>query len=101
MKILSTLHIPAINWFLKVCIYLSALFAMCLLGGTNCYLLFMVDIVIFKAVDALLFMKWKPGWIPRIFKSTVKDVKYLIISLSLPLLIALFSMALQSYTYIT
>ena len=65
------------------CLYytLSALFDLWLLGGTNCYLIFIVVIFIFKAVDTLLSMKWKPGCVPRLFKSSVKDVKALIISL--------------------
>ena len=54
---------PAIKWFLNVCIALSVLFALWLLGGTNWYLMFMVVIVSFKAVDASLYMKWKPGLI--------------------------------------
>ena len=95
------LHSPAIKWFLDVCIYLSELFALWLLGGNNWYLVFMVSVVIFKAVDALLPMKWKPGWVTRIFKSSFKDVKYLIISLSLIFFVAVVRMVSQSYTYLT
>ena len=89
---------PAIKWFLNVFIDLSALFDLWLLGRTNCYLMLMVVIIIFKAVDASLSMKWKHGWIPWIFKSSVKDVKVLIISLSIIFFITAFRMALQSYT---
>ena len=46
-------------------------------------------------------MKWKPGSIPRLLKSSVNAVKALIISLSLILFIAVVSMELQSYKYIT
>ena len=60
--------------------------------------MFLVVIVSFNAVDALLPMKWKPGWITKLFKSSVEDVKTLIISLSLLLFIAVVRMALQSYT---
>ena len=60
-KSLSTLHSPAIKWFLKVCIDLSELFTLWLLGGTNCYLMFMVVIFMFKVVDTSLYMKWEPG----------------------------------------
>ena len=59
--------------------------------------MFMVVIIVFKAVDAVLSMEWKPGWIPGIFKSSVKDVKALITYSSLLLLIAAVRMALQSY----
>ena len=61
----------------------------------------MVVIFIFKAVDASLSMKWKPGLIPRLFKSSVKSVKARIISLSLLLLIYVVSMKLPTYTYMT
>ena len=63
--------------------------------------MFMFGIVIFKAVDALLSMKWKPGLITWLLKSSVNDVKALIISLSLLFFVAVVRMALQSYTYIT
>ena len=63
--------------------------------------MFMVVIVSFEAVDAYLSMKWITGWIPWIFKSSVKDVKYLIIYLSLLLFITVVKMELQSYTYIS
>ena len=63
--------------------------------------MFMVAIVRFKAVDVSLSVKWRPGLIPRIFKSSVNDVKSLSISLSLLFFVAVFRMALQSYTYIT
>ena len=58
-------------------------------------------IVVFKAVDASLSMIWKPGVIPQNFISSVNYVKARIISLSLLFFIAVFSMALQSYTYMT
>ena len=61
----------------------------------------MVVIVSFNAVDALLSMKWKPGMIPRLFKSSVNYVKSLIVSLSIQFFIYVVSMVLQSYTYIT
>ena len=76
------------------------IFSLWLLGGTNWYLVFMVVIFIFKAVDTLLFMKWKPGLIPQIFKSSVIDVKALIVSLSILFIIDIVRMVLQSYTYI-
>ena len=63
--------------------------------------MFMSVIVSFKSVDASLSMKWKPGLIPRIFKSSVNDVKAIIISLSLLLFISVVRMALHLYTYIT
>ena len=63
--------------------------------------MFMEVIVIFKAVDDLLSMKWKPGLITRIYKSSVNDVKSIIISLSLLLFNAVVSIALQSCTYMT
>ena len=75
------MHSPAIKLFLNVCIALSELFSMWLLGGTNWYLMFIVSIVRFKAVDASLYMKWKPGSIHWLYKSSVKYVKALIISL--------------------
>ena len=74
---------------------------MWLLGGTNWYLMFMVFIFRFKAVDASLSMEWKPGWIPRLFKSLIKDVKDLIISVSLIFLISVVRISLQSYAYMT
>ena len=95
------LHNTAMNWFLNVCIALSVLFALWLLGRTNWYLMFTFVIVSFKAVYALLSMQWKPGWIPRLFKYLVKDVKDLIISLSLLFFITVVRMELQSYKYIT
>ena len=58
-------------------------------------------IVVFKAVDASLSMKCKPGLIRCIFKSSVKSVKACSISLSLIFLIAVVSMVLQSYTHMT
>ena len=60
----------------------------------------MAVIARFKAVHASLSMKWKPGLIPRILKSSVYDLKALIIYLPLLLFVALVRMALQSYTYI-
>ena len=81
--------------------FLSAFFSMWLLGGVNWYLMFMIVIVIFKAADVSLSIKWKGGTIPRIFKPLVHYVKALIIYLSPLLFIALVRMALQSYTYIT
>ena len=58
-------------------------------------------IVILKALYYSLSMKWKPGLIPRIFKSSVNDVKSLIVSFSLLLFVAVVRMELQSYKYIT
>ena len=49
-------------------------------------------IVIFKAVDVSLSVKWKPGFITWILKSSVNDVKALIISLSLIFFVAVVSM---------
>ena len=60
----------------------------------------MVVIVIFKAVDASLSMKWKPGLISWIFKSSYNYVKALIIYLSLLFFVYVVRMVLQSYTYI-
>ena len=80
-KSLFTLHSLNMMWFLNVCIYLSELFALLLLGGTNWYLIFMVIIVRFKGVDASLSIKWKPGSISWILKSSVHDLKALIVSL--------------------
>ena len=59
-----------------------------------------VVIVCFKAIDAFLSMKFKPGLIPRFFKSSVNDVNSLIISVSLLLFIDVVRMELHSYTYI-
>ena len=98
---LSTLHIPAMKWFLNVLIALSTLSALWLLGGTNCYLMFMVVIFSCKAVDASFSMKWKAGLIPQMFKYFVNDVKDLIIFLSLLLLISVGRILLHSCTYIT
>ena len=88
------------KWFLNVCIALSALFDLWLIGGTNWYLMFTVVIFSFKAVDASLSMKWKPGLIPQLLNSSVNDAKALIIYLSLILLIDVVRMELKSYTYI-
>ena len=63
--------------------------------------MFMEFIVVFKAVDASLSIECKPGLIPQNFKSSVNDVKDLIILLSLIFFIAVVRMVLQSYTYIT
>ena len=63
--------------------------------------MFMEAIVIFKDVDASLFMKWKPRLILRLFNSYVKSLKACIIYLSLTLFIAVVRMELQSYTYMT
>ena len=100
LKYLSTIHSPAMKWFLDVWISLSALFYLWLLRGTSWYLMFMVGIVIFKVVDDSLFIKCKPGLIVRLLKSSVNVVKALIISLSLLFFIDLLMTALQSYTYI-
>ena len=67
--------------FLMVWMDLSALFALWLIGGTNWYLMYMVVIVSFKAVDDSLSIKWNPGLIPRIFKYSVNYVKASIIYL--------------------
>ena len=83
------------KWFFNVLISLSALFAMWLLGVTNWYLMFMVVIVSFNGVDASFSIKWKPGLIPWLFKSSVNDVKDLIIYLSLLFFIAAVRMVLQ------
>ena len=56
-------------------------------------------IVIFKALDASISIKWKLGLIPRLFKSSIKSVMSHIISLSLLLFIDVAQMALQQYTY--
>ena len=58
-----------------------------------------VVIVIFKAVDASFYMKWNPGLIPRISKSSVNYVKYCILSLSLLLFIVVVKISLKSYKY--
>ena len=58
------------------------------------------QLTIFNAADASITMKWNPEFIPRIFKSVVNYVKSRIISFSLLFFIAVFRMALQSYTYI-
>ena len=58
-------------------------------------------IVILKALYYSLSMKCKPGLITRIFKSSVNDVKSLIVSFSLLLFVAVVRMELQSYKYIT
>ena len=63
--------------------------------------MFMEVIVIFKFVDASLSMKWNPGSIPRLLKSSVNSVKAFIIYLSLLVFIDLVSMELKSYTYMT
>ena len=59
----------------------------------------MVVIVSFKAVDASLSMKCKDGLIPRLFHSSVNDVKSLIISMSFILFISVVRMVLQSHIY--
>ena len=100
LKSLYNLHSPAIKWFLNVCIDLYALFSLWLLVGTNWYLMFMVFIVIFMSVHASLSMNWEPGLIPRIFKSSVKDVKDLIISVSLIFFIAVVRMTVIHIHYI-
>ena len=61
----------------------------------------MVIIVVFKYVDASLSMKWNPGIILRLFKCPVNSVKARIIYLSLIFFVAVFRMALQSYTCMT
>ena len=61
----------------------------------------MVVISIFKAVDDSLSKKWNPGLILWIFKSVVNFVKSRIISLSLIFFVAVVSMELQSYKYMT
>ena len=99
-KYSSTLHSHATKWFLNVWTALSAWSSLWLLGGTNWYLMFMVIIARFKAVDALLSTKWKPGLIPWLLNYSVNDVKSIIIYLSLLFFIAVVSMELQSYTYI-
>ena len=98
-KSLSMLHSPDMKGFLKFCIALSALFALWLLGGTNWYVMFIEVIVIFKAADASLSIKWKPVLITHIFKSYVKSVKARIISLSLIFFIYVVMIVLKSYTY--
>ena len=100
-KYFSTLHSPAMKWFLNISIFLSAFIFLWLIGGTNWYLIFIVDIVRFKALYASFFIKCKPGCIYWLFKYSVKDVKALNISFSLLLFIAVVRMSLQSYTYIT
>ena len=59
----------------------------------------MVIVAILKSVDASLSMKWIPGLILQLYKSVVNSMKSHIISLSLILFVAVFRMALQSYTY--
>ena len=80
-KSLSTLPRNSMKCFLKFSIALYALFALLLLGGPKWYLLFMEVISIFKYVYASLYMKYKPGLIPRLFKSSIKSVKAWIIYL--------------------
>ena len=63
--------------------------------------MFMFVIVILKAVDASLYIKWNPGLITQLFKYSVNSVKACIISLSLLLLIAVVRMELQPYKYMT
>ena len=57
--------------------------------------MFMVLIVIFKAVDASLSMKYNPGLILMLFKYLVNSVKDRIISLSLLFFTAVVSMEFQ------
>ena len=54
-----------------------------------------VVILIFKAVDVSLTMKWNPGLIPRLFKSSANSAKASIIYLPLLFLIAVVRIALQ------
>ena len=60
--------------------------------------MFIEVIVIFQAVEDSLYMKWKPGLIPQLFKSSVKYLNSGIISFSLIFFIYVVSMELQSYT---
>ena len=78
---------------------LSALFALWLIGGGNCYLMYMVVIAISNGVDASLPMKWNLVLIPRILKSVVNSVESRIIYLSLLFFIAVLRMVLQLCTY--
>ena len=80
---------------------LSEFIALWLLEGTSWYLIFMFFIVVIKAADALLSIKWNPELIPRILKSLGNSVKARIISLSLLFFISVVSIVLQSYTYVT
>ena len=57
--------------------------------------MFMEVIIIFKAIDASLYTKWKSGLIPCPVKSFVKSVNARIIYLSLLLFIDTVSIALQ------
>ena len=61
----------------------------------------MVVIVIFKAVDASISMKWKPGLIPRLFKSSGNYVKACIVSFSLLFFVDVFWVVLRAYIYMT
>ena len=90
-----TLHSPATKWLLKVCIALSALLDMRLLGRNNWYLISIYVMSFLKSVDALLFTMFNPGLIPWIFKSVVSYVKARIIYLSLLFFVAVFVMALR------
>ena len=60
---------------------LSEFIALWILEGTSWYLIFMFFIVVIKAVDASLSIKWNPELIPRILKSSVNSIKALIVSL--------------------
>ena len=63
-------------------------FPCCCFWGTNYYLMSMVAITIFKAVDSSLSMNWNPGLIPQLFNYVVNSMKAPIISLSLLFFIA-------------
>ena len=87
------------KWFLNVYMALSILFSMRLLGETNWYLVSIVFIAVFNAVDASFSMRFNPGLITWNFKYIVNYVKACIIYLSLLFLISVVRMALKSYTY--
>ena len=64
---------------LKVWIYLSEFLSLWLLGRTEWYLISMVVMDFFNAVDASLSIVWNPGLIPRIlnlFSMMWKHVSY-------------------------
>ena len=63
--------------------------------------MFIVDIVIFNSANASFSMKFNPGFIPWVFKSSVNSMKDRIIYLSLLFFIAVVRMVLQSCTYTT
>ena len=86
------------NWVLNVWMVLSALLALWLPGGTNCYLMSMLVMVFLSDAEASLSMTLNPVSNTQVLRFMVNSVNTFIIYLSLLFFIVSVRISLPSHT---